>query len=179
MGLGRRQVYRVLTSFQTLGPDALVSKRRGKSSNRAHGAVFRKTILGIVRGRYRDFGATLAAEKLAELHGLPIGVETLRQWMIDDGFWTRRRDRAKRIHFTTGADTVEASYRSAVWMGEVRSRFGFFAKRSHGNPAVFWVSPNTRTPSTSGRTKNEPLPEAASPDPLWFAKPTISPHWGC
>lgn len=25
-------------------------------------------------------------------------VETLRQWMIDDEIWTRRRDRAKRIH---------------------------------------------------------------------------------
>lgn len=96
MGLGRRQVYRVLTSFQAHGPDALVSKRRGKPSNRSHGAVFRKTILGIVRERYGDFGPTLAAEKLAELHGLPIGVETLRQWMIDDEIWTRRRDRAKR-----------------------------------------------------------------------------------
>jgi transposase len=98
MGLGRRQVYRVLTSFQSHGPDALVSKRRGKPSNRAHGAVFRKTILSIVQERYGDFGPTLAAEKLAELHGLPIGVETLRQWMIDDKIWIRRRDRAKRIH---------------------------------------------------------------------------------
>jgi hypothetical protein len=98
MGLGRRQVYRLLTSFRANGPDALVSKRRGKPSNHAHGAVFRKTVLGIVRERYGDFGPTLAAEKLAELHGLPIGVETLRQWMIEDGIWIRRRDRAKRIH---------------------------------------------------------------------------------
>jgi len=37
------------------------------------------------------FGPTLVAEKLAEVHGLPIGVETLRQWTIDDGIWVRRR----------------------------------------------------------------------------------------
>jgi hypothetical protein len=40
----------------------------------------------------------LAAEKLAEVHGLPIGVETLRQRMIDDGIWVRRRDQIKRVH---------------------------------------------------------------------------------
>jgi hypothetical protein len=32
------------------------------------------------------------------VHGLPIGVETLRQWMIDDGIWVRRRDRNKRVY---------------------------------------------------------------------------------
>jgi hypothetical protein len=98
MGLGRRQTYRLLDAFRSGGPDALVSKRRGKPSNRAHGAVFRQTVLGIVRDHYADFGPTLAAEKLAELHGLPVGVETLRQWMIDDGIWVRRRDRLKRVH---------------------------------------------------------------------------------
>jgi transposase len=98
MGLQRRQVYRLLDAFRSQGPDALISKRRGKPSNRAHGAAFRQTCLAIVRERYEDFGPTLAAEKLAEVHGLPIGVETLRQWMIDDGIWVRRRDRIKRVH---------------------------------------------------------------------------------
>jgi hypothetical protein len=98
MGLQRRQVYRLLDAFRLHGPDALISKRRGKPSNRAHGAVFRQTCLAIVRERYEDFGPTLAAEKLAEVHGLPVGVETLRQWMIDDGIWVRRRDRNKRVY---------------------------------------------------------------------------------
>jgi hypothetical protein len=40
----------------------------------------------------------LAAEKLSELHGMDLGVETLRQWMIDAGLWVRRKDRLKRIH---------------------------------------------------------------------------------
>jgi hypothetical protein len=59
MGLGRPQVYRLLDAFRADGPDAMVSKRRGKPSNRAHGDVFRKTALGIVRDRYVDFGPTL------------------------------------------------------------------------------------------------------------------------
>jgi hypothetical protein len=40
----------------------------------------------------------LAAEKLSELHGLDLGVETLRQWMIASEIWVRRKDRLKRIH---------------------------------------------------------------------------------
>jgi hypothetical protein len=43
MGLQRRQVYRLLDAFRAHGPDALISKRRGKPSNRAHGAAFRQT----------------------------------------------------------------------------------------------------------------------------------------
>jgi len=98
MGMVRRQVYRLLDAFRARGPDALISKRRGQPSSRAHGAVFRQTVLSLVRDRYTDFGPTLVAEKLTEVHGLPIGVETRRQWMIEDGLWVRRRDRLKRIH---------------------------------------------------------------------------------
>jgi transposase len=98
LGVSRRQVYRLLDRLRAGGAEALVSRRRGKPSNHAHGAVLRQTILSIVRDRYTDFGPTLAAEKLSEIHGLPVGVETLRQWMIVDGLWVRRRDRLKRIH---------------------------------------------------------------------------------
>src|SRR6202049_3591981 len=98
IGVGRRQIYRLLQAFHADGPDGLISRKRGGPSNRALGAVFRETVLGIVRERYADFGPTLAAEKLSELHGLDLGVETLRQWMIGAGIWVRRKDRLKRIH---------------------------------------------------------------------------------
>jgi hypothetical protein len=61
------------------------ARKRGGPSNRALVSVFRETVLIIVRERYTDFGPTSAAEKLSELHGLDLGVETLRQWMIDSG----------------------------------------------------------------------------------------------
>src|ERR1700738_3181313 len=96
--VGRRQIYRLLQAFHADGPDGVISRKRGGPSNRALGAVFRETVLGIVRERYADFGPTLEAEKLSELHGLDLGVETLRQWMIGAGIWVRRKDRLKRIH---------------------------------------------------------------------------------
>ena len=94
IGVGRRQIYRLLDAFRAGGPDGLISQKRGRPSNRALGTVFRETVLSIVRERYADFGPTLAAEKLSGLHGLDLGVETLRQWMIGAGM----KDRLKRIH---------------------------------------------------------------------------------
>jgi hypothetical protein len=98
MALGRRQVFRLQSRFLEAGAEATASRRRGRRSNRAHGPVFRATVLQLVRERYVDFGPTLAAEKLWELHGLPVGVETLRQWMVAEGIWLRRRDRRARVH---------------------------------------------------------------------------------
>jgi hypothetical protein len=66
IGVGRRQVYRLVDAFRAGGPDGLISCKRGRSSNRALGAVFRETVLAIVRERYTDFGPTLAAEKLSK-----------------------------------------------------------------------------------------------------------------
>ena len=93
LGLGRRQVYRLRRAFAAEGPSALVSRKRSRASNHRYGETFRRTVLSLVREHYRDFGPTLAVEKLAARHGLRLGVETLRQWMIGDGLWVDRRHR--------------------------------------------------------------------------------------
>ena len=46
-----------------------------------------------MRGAYADFGPTLAAEMLAEKHGLTVSRETLRNWMRDAGLWLSRQQR--------------------------------------------------------------------------------------
>ncbi|QDW38871.1 ISNCY family transposase [Bradyrhizobium sp. KBS0727] len=98
MGVGRRQVFRLGKAFARHGPEALVSRRRGRPSNRSYPSGWRAKVLGIIRERYPDFGPTLAAEKLAELHGIHLGRETLRQWMIAAGLWKDRRARLKAVH---------------------------------------------------------------------------------
>src|SRR5260370_17148559 len=70
IGVGRRQIYRLLDAFRARGPDGLISRKRGRPSNRALGAVFRETVLAIVGERYRAFGPTLPAEKLSDRHHL-------------------------------------------------------------------------------------------------------------
>src|ERR1700676_3110411 len=98
IGLRRRQVFRLLRGLKEDGAASLLSKRRGKTSNRRLPTEVRALALSIVRERYADFGPTLAAEKLAALHGCMISRETLRGWMIADGLWTDRRHRLPSPH---------------------------------------------------------------------------------
>lgn len=65
MGLGRRQVFRPAKAYGEHGPQAQMSRRRGRPSNAPHSRATRAEILGIIRERYGDFGSTLVAEKLA------------------------------------------------------------------------------------------------------------------
>ena len=98
LGLERRQVFRLLKAYRTEGPTGLISKRRGRRSNRRKPEALRKAALAIIREWYWDFGPTLAAEKLREVHGITLGRETLRLWMIEAGLWRDRKQRRKGVH---------------------------------------------------------------------------------
>src|SRR5258708_12384627 len=78
-------------SYVNHGSLACVLRRGGWTSNRAYPADLRDMATGIIRERYSDFGPTLAAEKLAELHDIHLARETVRQWMITAGVWKDRR----------------------------------------------------------------------------------------
>src|SRR3954447_10451963 len=81
IGVGERQVFRLLKAYRTRGAEGLVSRRRGRPSDRRYGGPVREAALAAVRERYADFGPTLASEKLAEVHDLKLGRETVRRWM--------------------------------------------------------------------------------------------------
>ena len=98
LGLSLRQVERLYRAYKADGTAALVSKKRGRPSGRRLPTTVREQALGLVRERYADFGPTLAHEKLVESHGMKLSVETLRQWMIAEGIWLPRSQRASRPH---------------------------------------------------------------------------------
>src|SRR5689334_14205894 len=70
IGVSERQVFRLLKAYRAGGAEGLVSRRRGRPSNRRHPEQVREAVLAVVRERYADFGPTLASEKLAEVHDL-------------------------------------------------------------------------------------------------------------
>jgi len=98
LGLKRRQVFRLLAGLKHGGAASLVSRRRGGPSNNRLPEAYRELALSLVREQYADFGPTLAAEKLAEVHGCAISRETLRVWMIAAGLWVDRRHRLPSPH---------------------------------------------------------------------------------
>jgi len=96
--LTRRQIFRLAKAYRERGPAALVSARRGKSSNRCYPTALRTEVLALIKANYSDFGPTLAREKLAERHGIHLGVETVRQWMLAEDLWRDHKQRLKPVH---------------------------------------------------------------------------------
>src|SRR3954467_4323845 len=68
VGVGERQVFRLLKAYRASGAEGLVPARRGPPSTRRPPAAGREAGVAAIRERYADFGPTLAAEKLAEVH---------------------------------------------------------------------------------------------------------------
>lgn len=93
MSVSRRHAHRLLTRYLEDGSSGLLSRRRGRPSNRRLDDGIRDQIVALVRTHYHDFGPTLAAEYLAERHDVRISREKLRQIMIEAGIW---RDRVAR-----------------------------------------------------------------------------------
>ncbi len=95
--LSVRQVRRLQRRVEAEGDRGLVHRLRGRPSNRRIDPARRERTLAEVRARYRDFGPTLAIEKLADVK-LRVSRETLRKWMIEAGLWRARRKRLKTVH---------------------------------------------------------------------------------
>lgn len=98
LGLSLRQVERLCRTLRTAGPPGLVSRRRGRPSNRQLATSLQTQVVALVRERYADFGPTLALEKLVAHHAVTVSVETLRTWMRTAGLWVPRAQRARRAH---------------------------------------------------------------------------------
>jgi hypothetical protein len=102
-----RQVRRLLVRLRDGGGGAIGHRLRGRLSNRRIEPGIASYAMDLVRERYADFGPSLAAEKLAELHGLKVSAETVRKWMIAAGLWLSQCTRYVRMS-ASFADELEA-----------------------------------------------------------------------
>jgi len=91
LGITTRQVRRLSKRYRATGLSGLVSKKRGRASNRRLDEATRTRATELIGAHYVDFGPTLACEKLAELHDVRLSVETTRQLMIEAGHWHPRK----------------------------------------------------------------------------------------
>jgi transposase len=105
LGLTDRHVRRLVQRVRREGDRAVVHRRRGQPSNRRVAAGLKAKVLRLYARHYGDFGPTLAAEKLAERHGIRVSKETLRGWLREQGvdhFGRRPRPhrlwRARKAH---------------------------------------------------------------------------------
>ncbi len=82
LGLTVRHVRRLVQRVHREGDRGLVHRGRGQPSNRRIAEPVKAKVLRLYEKRYGDFGPTMAAEKLAERHGIVVSAETLRGWLL-------------------------------------------------------------------------------------------------
>lgn len=97
LGISVRQVKRLWSKYQDQGAEGLINKSRGKPSHNQLDEEIKKKVMELVLDRYRDFGPTLATEKLVEIHKIKISDESVRKIMIAEGLWKHRRKRKLRV----------------------------------------------------------------------------------
>lgn len=98
LGISVRQVKRLYAAYRKAGAKGLVSQKRGKASNHRLEEGVKQQARDLLYARYRDFGPTLAHEKLVEKHGLKLSDESVRQLMIAEGLWKPKRAKKVETH---------------------------------------------------------------------------------
>ncbi len=98
IGVSVRQVKRLLRAYRREGAAGLVSQQRGKPSHHQLDGETERRVIDLLKGRYADFGPTLAHEKIVELEGMEISLGSVRKIMIEEGIWKAKRVRKEEAH---------------------------------------------------------------------------------
>jgi hypothetical protein len=98
LGLTDRQIRRLVERYNAEGPHGLVSRQRGKASNRQLPTGLESRAIRLIQEHYHDFGPTLACEKLAERHGLVLAKASIYRIMVRNGLWIPRKSRPPKIY---------------------------------------------------------------------------------
>jgi transposase len=93
-----RQIKRLYRAYKAQGAKGLISARRGKESNNHLDTLVIEQAIDLIYKNYRDFGPTLAHEKLVEVHGLKLSDESVRRLMIEEGIWKPKRAKMPSEH---------------------------------------------------------------------------------
>lgn len=94
LALSLRQARRLYKRFKAEGDKGLVHRLKGRVSNHRLSEDLRDRIVRRHQSRYKDFGPTLACEKLAE-EGLVVSPDTLTAILKERHLWQRQRHRRK------------------------------------------------------------------------------------
>src|SRR6266702_2486934 len=96
--LSERWVRKLVARLRKDGDGGILHRLRGRPSKRKLGEAVRAKVVRLVKREYADFGPTLAAEYLAERHGVVVSKESVRQILMEAGVWKRKRRRVEVAH---------------------------------------------------------------------------------
>lgn len=93
MHLSYPQTKRLWANYKKDGKRGLISKKRGRRSNRAVPEKERKAIAKIISGNYLDCKPLYISEKLEQYHNIKYSSEFIRQLMIEYKLWYPNRSK--------------------------------------------------------------------------------------
>ena len=91
INLSYRQTKRITQRVRDEGDKGIVHRSRGKPSHNKIDDKVRNKVISLCRDKYKGFGPTLASEKLFEIEKIRLSDETLRNWLIQESLWQRKR----------------------------------------------------------------------------------------
>jgi transposase len=101
LGVSERQIRRILQRYRQEGDGGLVSRKRGKPSNRRTDTEVREAVRRFIKDPImKGFGPTLMAEKLAMQQGICLSKETVRRMMIEAGVWKVKSKKIEEPHLS-------------------------------------------------------------------------------
>ena len=98
LNLSIRQTKRLKAKVRKHGIKGIIHKLRGKESNNKIEKDLLRDVKKIIQQNYPDFGPTLAAEKLMEIHKINLGVTTVRSLMIREEFFKPKKRKQNQEH---------------------------------------------------------------------------------
>jgi transposase len=175
MGLSYRQAKRLWKRYGAQGTRGLMHGKVGRRSNHAKPQRLRRRVLVLIRRKYggeagERFGPTRAAEHLEEDDGIVMGVETLRQWMLEEGLWSRerrgrahRRRRERKAHLGELVQ-LDGSFHDWLERGPPVLRSASFLWRACRGPVRFAFTPARAFEPPQGLSRSAAF---VPPRPCW------------
>jgi transposase len=93
LSISERQMYRILSRYHGEGDAGIIHKLRGTPSPHRTEPHIRKQVADVFRQKYRDYGATLFAEKLEEHHQIILSSKTITRILKSEHLYVPSRYR--------------------------------------------------------------------------------------
>ena len=96
LGMTERQVRRIAGNVKKEGTAGICHRSRGRRPPNWIADKIKDKVMTLCQNRYKEFGPTLASEKLLAVHGIKVSNETLRKWFQQEHI--PYKGRKKRPH---------------------------------------------------------------------------------
>ena len=95
LAISERQIRRIVRRVKKEGIRGIIHRLRGCSAHNKIDNKKQENILRIYEKKYQGFGAKLFSEKLEEWYRIKISKETLRNWLISEGYQPKKKKKEK------------------------------------------------------------------------------------